>query len=133
MVAVISVNSQLVDNFKLVFAPIFEIDQHIVQRGAIFAFNVAIFAQGFGGLKGVGVNDRIAQAGKFAVGEPDTVKRLEAVAEVLLKGRLIADVGAIAVFKLGELGDEVLFDVALFHRGSPDSVTSNPTKPPQSL
>jgi hypothetical protein len=37
VVAVVGVDAELVDDLVLVFAPVLDVDQHVVQRGAVFA------------------------------------------------------------------------------------------------
>ena len=59
MIAVVGVDPQLVDNLELVLAPVLEVDQHVVQRGAVFALEIAVLAQGLGGLKDIGIDDFI--------------------------------------------------------------------------
>jgi len=80
----------------------------------VSGLEVAVFAQGLGGLEGIGIDDFIAQAGEFRIGEADMVERLELAAEVLFQRGLVADVGAAGVFELFELVDEALFDVVFF-------------------
>ena len=45
VVAAIGVDAQLVDDLEVVLAPVLEVDQHVVQRGAVLALKVAVFAQ----------------------------------------------------------------------------------------
>ena len=100
---VVGFDAQLVDHLELVFAPVIEIDQLVMQRRAIFPLEAVDLPQSFGGVKDIGVDDLVAQAGEFGIGEADSVERLELVAEVLLQSGAVADVGAEAVFKVGEL------------------------------
>lgn len=73
VVAVIGIDAKLVDDFKLVFAPVAQIDQHVFQRSAVLADEFTLLAQGLGGGKYIGGNDLVAQAGEFGVGEMDAV------------------------------------------------------------
>jgi hypothetical protein len=119
VMAAVGVDAQLVDDLEVVLAPVLEVDQHVVQRGAVLALEVAVFPQGGGGLEDIGADDVVAQAGELGVGELDLVQRLELGAEVLLQRGLVADVGAVAVFLVvDQLGDELLLDLA-FLQGHP--------------
>ena len=71
--AVVGVDAQLVDDLELVFAPVLDVDQRVMQRGAVFALDVAVLAQGLGGLEDIGVDDLIAQAGELGIGQADAV------------------------------------------------------------
>lgn len=114
VVAVIGVDAQLVNDLKVVLAPVLEVDQHVVQRGAVLALEIAVFAQGFGSLEDISVDDLITQSGEFGVGEADAVEGLELIAEVLVQRGLVTDVRAIAVLELLELFDNFLLNLAFF-------------------
>ena len=73
MVAVVGVNTQLVNDLEGVFAPVFDIDQGVVQGGAIFALQVALLAQGLRSGEHVSGDYVIAQMGEFGIREADTV------------------------------------------------------------
>ena len=68
MVAVVCINAKLVDDFKVVFAPVLDIDQGEFQRGTVFAGEFAFFAQCLCGGEYISGDDLIAQAGEFGVG-----------------------------------------------------------------
>ncbi len=68
VVAVIGIDAQLVDDFKVVFAPVFDVDQGVMQRCTVFTLKVITLAQGFGGGENVGGDDFVAQAGEFCIG-----------------------------------------------------------------
>jgi len=54
MVAVVGVDTELVDDFVVVLAPVFDIDQRIVQGGAVIACEGIAFAEGAGSDEDVG-------------------------------------------------------------------------------
>lgn len=114
MVAVVGVDAQLVDELEVVLAPVLEVDQHEMQRGSVLALEVAVFAQALGGLKDIGADDLIAQAGELGIGERNAIEGFELLAEVLLERGLVADVGAIGVFQRQELVDQFLLDLGFF-------------------
>ena len=45
VMTVISLNAQLIDDFKVVFAPVAQINQHVFQRRAVLAGEFAFFTQ----------------------------------------------------------------------------------------
>ena len=66
---VAGVDAQLVDDFKFVFAPVFDVDQGVLQGGAVFANKGVALAQVFGSSKHVCGDDLIAQATEFGVSQ----------------------------------------------------------------
>lgn len=52
--AVVGVDTELVDDFVVVLAPVFDIDQRIVQGGAVIACEGIAFAEGAGSDEDVG-------------------------------------------------------------------------------
>ncbi|SMG62810.1 hypothetical protein BMETH_1311_0 [methanotrophic bacterial endosymbiont of Bathymodiolus sp.] len=68
MIAIVGVDTKLINHFKFIFAPVFDVDQGILQRRTIFALEGITFAQGFGGGEDIGIDDFIAKTGKFRIG-----------------------------------------------------------------
>jgi hypothetical protein len=58
---------------NVVFAPVFDVDQGVVQRGAVVAGEGVDAAQGAGGCEHVGGDNFVQQADKLAVGQLDAV------------------------------------------------------------
>jgi hypothetical protein len=85
VVAVVRVDAQLVDDLEGVFAPVLDVDQGVVQRGAVVADEGVAVPQGSGGGKNIGGDDLVEQAGELAIGEVDAVEGLELFAEVALQ------------------------------------------------
>ena len=115
MVAVIGIDAELIDDFKVILAPVLDIDQRVIQRRAVIAAEGIDAAQNLGGCKHIRRDDFIQQARKFPIGETDTVEFFELRAEVLLKHRAINEIGTVGVFQLIQLGDQAVFDL-LFRR-----------------
>jgi len=111
VVAVVGVDAQLVDDFEGVLAPVLEVDQGVVQRRAVVAGEGVAVAQGLGGGEDVGADDFGQQALEFIISERDPVERLEFLAEVGLQRGAVADVGAIGVFEIDQLGEQILLDL----------------------
>ena len=70
------------DDFEVVFAPVLDIDQGVVERRAIVALEAVDAAQGQGGVVNVRCDYAIEQALELAVGELDPVERLELLTEI---------------------------------------------------
>ncbi|GIV50099.1 MAG: hypothetical protein KatS3mg038_0620 [Candidatus Kapaibacterium sp.] len=88
---------------KLFFAPILEVHQLVVQRGAVVALEGVGCAQPLRTGKDVGRNGLVEESRKLGVREADAVERLEFLAEVALqrfaglgcrRGRCTPDPGA---------------------------------------
>ena len=114
VVAVVRVDAQLVDDLEMVFAPVLDVHQRVVQRRAVVAGEGIHAAQGLG--RGVDIrgDDLIQKPGELRFGELDPVEGLELRAEVLFQRRAIADVVAVLVFQVLKPADEAVFDVLFF-------------------
>lgn len=106
MVAVVRVDAELVDDIEVVFAPILEVHQRVVQWHAVVAGEGVDPAQGFGSGEVIGNDDLSQQAGELGVGEADAVEGLEFFTKVPLQGGAVGDVGAVVVTEAAELLDE---------------------------
>ena len=109
VMAVGGVDTQLVDDFKVVFAPVADIDQRVLQRGAVVALEGVAFAQDFGRFKDIRLDYLVTQPGKFHVRQVYPVKRREFLAKILFQRRVIANIGAIGIFLSFQPGDQVFF------------------------
>ncbi len=67
VMAVLRIDAQLIDHLKGIFAPVLDIDQSIVERGAIFTLEAVALAQDFGGSKHIRTDDLITQPDKFGI------------------------------------------------------------------
>ena len=67
--AVVSVDAELVDDFKRVFAPVFNVDQGVVQRRSIIAGEGVPLAEEFGGGEDIRGNDLVKKTLKLAVAQ----------------------------------------------------------------
>jgi len=115
VMAVVGVDAQLVDDFKVVFAPVLDIDQRVIERRAVVALEAVLFAQVLGGGEHVRGDDAIQQAGEFAVGELNTVECIEVLAEVDFQRSAVVDVRAVGVFQFAQFFDQSLFDLLFSH------------------
>ncbi len=99
VVAVVRVDAKLVDDLEGVFAPVFDVDQGVVQRRTIVAGEGVDAAHGLSRRKDIRRDDFVEQAGEFGIREMDAVERLELLTEVLLKRRSISNIWAKSVFE----------------------------------
>jgi hypothetical protein len=113
VVAVVGVDAELVDDLEVVFAPVLEVDQRVVQGCAIFAGKCVDFPQGLCGGEDIRGDDFIEQSCELGVGQADAVQGLELLAEVLLQRGAVADVPAILVFEVLECANETVFNCFL--------------------
>ena len=109
--AVVGVDAELVDNLEGVLAPVLDVDEGVVEGGAVVAGEAVDLAEQGRGGEDVGGDDLIEEALEFAVGELDAVEGLEVVAEVVFEGGAVADVRAIDVLEVAEFRDQGLFEL----------------------
>lgn len=60
VVAVVGIDAKLVDDFKVVFAPVPDVDQRVFKRSTIFAGEFTLFPQGLGGGENICSDDLVA-------------------------------------------------------------------------
>ena len=105
MEAVISVYAELVDDLEGVFAPVLDVNEGVVEWGAVVAGETVDFAEQSRGGEDVRGDDLVEEALEFAVGKLDAVEVLEVLAEVALKGGTVADFRAIDILEVAEFRD----------------------------
>ena len=115
MMAVVGVDAQLVDHLEGVLAPVLDVDQGVKQRRAVVPLETVPFAQGAGRHEYVRRNDLLHQPGEFVVREMNPVECLEFLAEVLFQCGAVADIGAIDIFEIVQLCNQILFDLLFYH------------------
>ena len=86
VVTAAGVDTQLADHLEMVFAPVLDIDQRVMQGRAIFAHETVGLAQDIGGGEDILADNFIQQAGKFAIGQLDLVEGFEFFAESFVQG-----------------------------------------------
>ncbi len=106
--AIVSVDAELVDHLKAVFAPLLDIDEGVEEWCAVVAVEAVALAQMARGGEDVGGDDLIEQPGKLGIGEVDPIEGLKFLTEVLFQCVPVADVGAVAVFEILEFFDQTL-------------------------
>ena len=114
VVAGIGIDTQLINHFKAVFAPVLDIDQRVVKRRAIVTLKTVALAQAPGSLEYVGRDDGFQQAGEFAIGQLNGVEFLEVFTKIFFQRRAIVYVGTICIFKVFQFGDQFLLNLIFF-------------------
>ena len=112
VVAVVGVDAELVNDFKVVFAPVLDVDQRIVQGGAIVAGEGVDAAYGLGGGEDILRDDFVEQPGELGVCQADVVQCFEFFAKVLLERSPVADLFAVFVFQPAKFFDQPIFKLA---------------------
>lgn len=107
VVGVVGVDAELVDDLEGVLAPVFDVDEGVVEGGAIVAGEAASLAEAGGGGEDVGGDDLVEEALELAVGEFDAVEGFEVPPEVLFERGAVADVGTEGVLEGLQLVEEV--------------------------
>ena len=83
VVAVVRVDAELVDDLEVVFAPVLEVHEGVVQRRAVVATETVDAAQGLRRGEDIRHDDFIQEAGELGVSKTNTVPSLELLSEVL--------------------------------------------------
>jgi hypothetical protein len=112
VMAVVGVDAELPDDLEGVFAPIDDVDEGVVERGAVIAGEAAAVAERVGSGENVGGDNFIEQAFEFAIRQVNMVERFELLAEVLLQRGPVPDVCAIFVLQTLKLLNELVFKFA---------------------
>ena len=68
VVAVVSVDAQLIDYLKVVLAPVLDVDQRVIERCVVIAFEAIAFAKVLGCGEDIWRDDRLQQTGEFTIG-----------------------------------------------------------------
>ena len=122
VVAVVGVDAELVDDFESVFAPVVDVYEGEVERGAVVTREGVAAAERVGGGEDVGGRDFFEQARELGVGERDVVEGLEFLAEVGFERGAVADVRTVFVLQAAKFFDKLFFKLAFgrshYGRGS---------------
>ena len=113
VVAVVGVDAKLVDHLEVVFAPVADVDEGVVERRAVVAGEGVAIAQGARGGEDIRGNDLLEQALEFAIREADAVKGLELFPEIRLQRSAVANIGTVYVFETTELINKVRLNMFL--------------------
>ena len=112
VVAVVGVDAQLADDLEAVLAPVLDVDERVVKRGAVVTGKAVHAAERAGGGEDVGGDDLVEKTLELAVCQLDAIKCLKFFAEVALKRGAVSDVGAVVELQFAKLLDEVFFELA---------------------
>lgn len=96
----VRVDAELIEDLKVVSAPVLEVYQRVVQRCAIVAGKGIDVAKDLGGFENVRRDDVTEQAKKLIVSELDAVQSLELLSEVKTQQGMAGDIGAIAILSI---------------------------------
>jgi hypothetical protein len=100
VVAVVRVDAELVDDLEVVFAPVPDVDQRVVQRRTVVAGEAVDIAEGLRGGEDIGRDDLIEQAGELGIREADAVELLELVAEIPLQCGPVRNIRTVDIFQV---------------------------------
>ena len=98
--AVVRIDAELIDDLEVVFAPVLDVDEGVVERRAVVADERLPVPEGTCGFVHVGCDDLIEESLELAVGECDTIQGFELFPKVCIKLGSIADVGAVFVLEV---------------------------------
>lgn len=115
MVAVLRIDSELIDHLKVILTPILQVDQRIIQRRAVVACEGVEIAKDLGGGEDVRLDDLVEQPGKLAVRQLDAVEGFKLFSKITLKRRTAIDICTINVFQFSQTGYQVGFDFLFSH------------------
>ena len=98
VVAVVRIDAELVNDFEVVFAPVLDVDEGVVQGRAVVTGETADGPKGLRGGENIRGDDLIQQAGELGVGEADAVESLEFLTKIGFERGTVCDVAAVFVF-----------------------------------
>ena len=84
VVAVVSVDAELIDDLVGVFAPVADVDESVIQRRTVIAGEGIDLAQGLCRRVDIGRDDLVEEPGELGIGEMDPVQGLELFPEIRL-------------------------------------------------
>ncbi len=83
--AVVRIDAELIDDLEMVFAPVLDVDEGVVEWRAVIADESLPVPEGAGGFVHVRRDDFVEEPPEFAICQTDAVERLELLAEVCFK------------------------------------------------
>ena len=98
--AVVRIDAELINDLKVVLAPVLDIDECVVEGGAVVTNERFPVPEGACGFVHVGFDDLVEEPLELAVGQCDTIQGFELLPEVCFKRCSIADIGAIFVLEV---------------------------------
>jgi hypothetical protein len=119
VMAVVSVNAQLVDDFTVLLAPVLDVNQGVAQLRSVVALKTVDVAKPLGSAVDIGRDKAVEQALKLAISQMYAVQRFELGSEVSFERSAVAIAGAIGVLKVAELDDQIKFDLLFCSRHEP--------------
>ncbi len=112
MVAVVGVDAELVDDFEGVLAPIFDVDEGVVEWRAVVAGETVDLTEFGCSREDIWSDDLIEQATELAISELDSVEFLEFLSKVLFKCFPVSYVRAVVILQAAELANELIFKLS---------------------
>jgi len=112
MVAVVSIDAELIDHLEGVFAPVPDIYESVVERRSIISSKVVAFTKGPGSSEDIRRDYFFQKTLEFTIRKLHLVQGFESIPEVSFKSRSITNVWAIFVFEGPEFRDQGLFKIA---------------------
>src|SRR4051794_33028696 len=110
--AVVSVDAELADDLEGVLAPVVDVDERVIKRGAVVAREAVAVAERVRGREDVRGDDLIQEPLELRGRQLDVIERLELVAEVRLQSGTVPDLRAVFVLELAKFREELFFKLA---------------------
>lgn len=100
MMAIGGVHVQLIDDLVVVLAPVAEVDEAVVERGAVVAYEGLLLSQVLRGCEHIGGDVLLQQLAELVIRERHEIETLELCAEISFERIQGADVAAIGIVQL---------------------------------
>lgn len=82
MMAIVRVDAELVNHLKRVLAPVPDVDERVVERRAVVAYEAISFTKDAGSSEDVGSDDVINETSVFGVGKTNAIKRFKFLSKI---------------------------------------------------
>lgn len=106
VMAVVRVDTELADDLESVFAPVPDVYQGVIERGAIVAGEAIALAKRAGRRIDIRGDNLLKESVEFTIRKIDPVESFKFFPKILLQRSTVPDVGSVDIFEALELLDE---------------------------
>jgi hypothetical protein len=100
MSTVVSINAELIDDLECVLAPVFDVDESVIEGRAVVSDKRFAVPKGACCLVYIRRDDLLEEPSKFAVGKSNTIQGFEFFPEVCFKRSSIPNVGTMFILEV---------------------------------
>lgn len=113
MVAIVRIDTQLIDHLERILAPIPYINQRVIEGRTVIPGKAAALTEDTGRRKNIRCDNLVQQASKLAVSKGNSIQLFKLLPEIGLKSDAITDIRAILILQVSQLFYNGFFEIAL--------------------